>query len=242
MKSLLLLLTVCFTSFLMNAQVTANLSISGIKSEIEKQMLPEDMVSFFGQHGNFMHKNVKVELMTPKGKKLFFGSYDVKPDANGHYTFDGTIEVKEGYKVDLSGEIELLVWVETICGNVVWTRVQRTLTTLSDPIELDHYNERQGTMKPTHQKMRIQFSAKSYEEDMKEKLAANNDNIENRDNEDFHLMLKNVGDTEWKVDIYEPTGGIRNRVSINSGTNYFVRSRSLTENENIQLENYSIKY
>jgi len=123
MKKILSLLLLTFTLSSILAQTKADLNLVGISAEAEKKALAGDRIFYAEFEDGSSSRNIIVQIVTPKGKKRFFGSADVKIDANGHYDFKTAVSIKESSKVSFAGEIEILISMTTIFGNSFWTNV-----------------------------------------------------------------------------------------------------------------------
>jgi hypothetical protein len=200
MKKLATLFSIVLGLNLGFTQETVNITINGISPETEKSIIPGDQVSFFEFEKGGYARNVIVKVKTSKGTKRIFGSFDVKPDGNGHYTFSETIEIKESSNVTFNSDIKLLISMPTIFGNAVWTEVIRTKETLTDPIVLDRYSEKAGTDLEPRKRLNVNFSAIAYDDKLKNKVNQQDDSWRETKKEDFHFYLKNEGDEAWKID------------------------------------------
>lgn len=203
-------LAILFAIFISNAQTSKDITIAGFTPEVEQMLIKGDMVSYFVLK-NSASKNANVQITSTKGNRKFFGSFDIKPDENGHYSFEEQITLKEGPSVTFEGELELLVWIETIFGNEIWTVVKRTKETLSDPIILDHYTSQQGSMEHAKNQFEFNFDCIGYNDELKAKVKANGDSWTGRKIRDFHFLVKNKGDENWKINLYCTKGSVNNK-------------------------------
>ncbi len=194
-------LVICLVSInSLFAQDAVDLNIVGFTPEVEGSILPGDRVFYSLFENGESSRNVIVKLMAPSGTKRYFGSADIAKDANGHYDFDVKVSIKETSKVKFEGDIVLLISMPTIFGNSVWTKITRTRETLTDPITLDQYTEKADQDYPPRKRLAINCSAIAYDNELKKEVTDNGDTWKNRDKEDYHFFLKNVGDQNWKID------------------------------------------
>ncbi|NOQ73849.1 MAG: hypothetical protein GQ574_17715 [Crocinitomix sp.] len=204
MKKTLTLCLFIFTLVSTHAQITKELIVAGVAENIENAMLAGDQISF---NGPSSQSNLHLKITSDKGNKTFHACVDPIINANGHYSFERIIKVKENSKITFEGELEVFVWMETIFGNKLWTKVTRTKDNITDPITLDHYNHEKDERYAALNTFRITCSGIPYDADLKAKLKANNnDEFVNADREDFHIYLKNKGDAKWKIDELNKTG------------------------------------
>lgn len=245
MKTILLTIALFFGIHQLNAQITLDVNVTGIDPQTEKNILPGDMISYWQAANGDGHQNFRVRVSGENGKDVLHTSLNAKPDENGHYTFNHKVSVTEGQKFSFEEELKLLIYCETIFGNVLWTEVTRNKANFSDPIILDRYTWRQGKNNSPISKFVMNFYYTGNNNGIKEKLAANNDNVDNRKITDFRFYLKNVGDTDWKVDKVFETGQTVQRRSvrvnilfdgespINLDKKIVVRAEAKTEKGNI---------
>jgi hypothetical protein len=207
MKSFYTIVLLLLLSNLTIAQNKVQLNITGIAPSTEKKMLPSgDMISYWTGDKGEGYQNMRVQVKGANGMDKFFTVLDAAPDKDGHYTINHQVEITDGPKFSLDEELELLVFVETIFGNVIWTKVTRNKTNFSDPIILDHYTAQQGRTTPPRKRLILNYYFIGGNNGIEEKVKANDDGWDDRHISDFRFMLKNVGDTEWKVDKVFDTG------------------------------------
>lgn len=210
------LLAFLFITMLAFSQSKATINITGFTPEVEAMIIKGDLVSFFPIGKNGLSKNANVQVINSLGRKKFFASFDIKPDENGHYDFSDQIEIKEGPSLSFEGELELIVWIETIFGNTIWTKVQRTKETLGDPIILDKYTDKEGSLEHAKNKLELRFDCIGYNDELKAKVTSNGDSWKGRKIHDFHFLLKNEGDDEWKINLYCTKGSVNNKKQANA--------------------------
>lgn len=210
MKITFNVLLILFAFFGTYAQTNRDITISGFTPEVEAMMIKGDMVSYFIL-GNSPDKNANVQITSSLGTKKFWGSFDIKADENGHYAFEENITLKAGPSVTFDGELELLVWIETIFGNEIWTRVKRTKENLSDPIILDRYTRQQDSEEHALNQFEFRYDCIGYNDELKAKVTANGDSWKNRKIQDFHFLIKNKGDEDWKVNLYCTKGSVTSK-------------------------------
>ncbi len=201
MKNFIVALSLLFTSNLSFSQTSMEVNVAGINPNTEKKMLAGDQISYWEAANGDGHQNIRVRVSGANGKDQFFSSLDVAPDANGHYTFSHKIECTDGTKFSFDeAELELLVYVETIFGNVLWTKVKRNKSNFSDPIILDKYTFKQNKSTPAMRRMIVNFYYKGNKNGIEEKVKELGDSWDNVKISDFRFRLKNEGDADWKVD------------------------------------------
>lgn len=247
MKKTLTLCLFIFTLISTQAQITKELMVTGVAETTEKGILPGDQISF---NGPSTKSNLHLQITSDKGKKVFHACVDPMIDANGHYNFERIVKVKENSKITFEGELEIFVWMETIFGNILWTKVNRTKDNVTDPIALDNYNHTKDDRYEPVNMFRINCAGIPYDKDLKAEIKANNDVFDDIDREDVHIYMKNKGDTEWKVDELNKTGQMsRTRVSAlveNTGVidltkTIIVRVEYTTENGNMLWDEIEVE-
>lgn len=201
MKTLVLVLVACLFTNLSFSQTSMDVNVTGISDAVVKKMLPGDQINYWEVESGDGHQNIRVRVSGENGKDQFFSSLDAAPDANGNYSFKHTIPVTDGEKFSFDeAELELLVYVETIFGNVIWTKVTRNKSNISDPIVLDKYTFKQAKTTPPMRRLVINFYYRGNNNGVEEKAKAEGDSFDQRKISDFRFRLKNVGDEDWKID------------------------------------------
>ncbi|MCH2223469.1 MAG: hypothetical protein MK066_01775 [Crocinitomicaceae bacterium] len=195
------------------SQTTAELNIDGISSQLISKILPGDLISYYGNYGTngmFQHKNLKAKLNNVDDYRTstFSKSVDLKVDENGQYDLHEILTVEGGSRLDLSKDVEIIVYIETIYGNRIWSKVTRDSSTITDPIILDQYTAKEGKDYPAEKELIVEFSAKPVNQTLRDGIIDNGDDYKKRKREDFHFMLKNKGDQNWKIDVWGPFGSV----------------------------------
>jgi hypothetical protein len=119
------------------------ITIVGLTSEVEAAMFPGERLAYNGE----TRSNIKIEVNTTKGKRNLFATVQTNPDANRHYAFTQKVTIKEDSRVSLESTVEILMKMETTFGNWVWTLVERSVRNAAEPIILDKYSSRAGSLK-----------------------------------------------------------------------------------------------
>ncbi|TYA84355.1 hypothetical protein [Seonamhaeicola marinus] len=140
---------VCFVFLLFlnffYAQEYIEIPVAGISKEIEKKILPYDVIP-----SDFGLNNISISLRN-EGKKgwPYYSSKIYKVNYNPetkHYDTEGLVVKikKESKYYTLNKPVIIQVRAGTIYGNVIWTQVRRTPSNLTDPIVLDQYSSVEG--------------------------------------------------------------------------------------------------
>ena len=206
MKKIVLLICSDIISLASLAQKSAEVNITGIDSKIERNILPGDVISYWTGDDGTPYQNIRVRVTTEDGNEVFHTALDATPDDNGHYTINHKVLITESSRIKLEGELELLIYVETIFGNYIWTEINRNMSNISEPIVLDKYSKQQGRSTPAQKAIKLEYYFIAEDKALKEKVLAHDDNWEDRKISDFRFMLKNVGDKDWKINEVFETG------------------------------------
>ena len=229
MKYLFSLLLLCAVT-IVHAQSIIN--IAGINPEIEAKLLEGDVPSYFEKSGSLKHLNIKVKAnnVMDSRNSSYFASYPILKGADGHYAVNAQVEAKTTSRVDLTKDIELIVSIQTIYGNSIWTKVTRTPETISDPIVLDQYTAKAGFQYDPEANLKVSFSGRPLDVEYRKKIEENGDSYKKRTKDHFHFQLKNVGDTKWKIDVWGPFGSVNGGLSMKGSIKNPTEKLDLTKN------------
>ncbi len=132
------------------AQNKVQISINGLTPEITKELNKnQDRISCFIPEGSKkLGINLKIELLNETSKTGDIGRFGLLaiPDSDGNYSLKESFEVKLR-KIDTTKLIQVKVTIETIFGNEIFTKVNRSYSEVSQPIILDKYMWHEGNDK-----------------------------------------------------------------------------------------------
>ena len=246
MKNVLTVLILIFSISVLGQ--THELKIDGIAADVENSLLKGDMISYYGNYGTngkYQHKNLKVKINNVGDYKTesFFKSVDLKADETGHYNLKEVVEIKGSSRVDITKDIEITVYLKTIYGNAIWAKETRTPSTITEPILLNQYTEKEGKDYPPKNELTVDFTSKPNDDAIKKRIEENGDSYKKRKKENYHFFLKNVGDKDWVLDVLAPFGSItsgmgmkaniKNPDKLDMSNNVIVRAEITTEKGNL---------
>jgi hypothetical protein len=145
MKHLFPLLAL-FLSATIFGQKTVTLTLSGIKPEIEKQMIAGDIIpSGFGYNNIMLRlKNTDQKNWTFNVGKIYNPVYDPQTK---HYTMNVSIKISESKYYSLDKPFKFIITIQTVYANSIWTEFTCAPDAVPKTVELDHYNAVEGDTK-----------------------------------------------------------------------------------------------
>jgi len=198
------------TSFGLFAQNKVKITINGLTPEITKELNKnQDRISFFIPEGaKIPGINLKIELQNETSKSGDIGRFGLLaiPDTDGNYSFKESFEVKLR-KIDTTKLIQIKVTIETIFGNEIFTKVNRSYSEVSQPITLDKYMWREGNdkIKP-ERKLCLEFSTFVNDPALRNKIFEKEGKLTLKLT-DFQLFLKQNESDKWQQ-YSEPIQGV----------------------------------
>src|SRR5262245_34027199 len=128
------------------AQKSISLQLTGIKPEIEKQMIAGDMIpSGFGYNNIMLRlKNSDQKGWTLNSGKIYNPVYD---KATNHWTMKVDFTIKESKYYSLDKPFYVLITIQTVYGNSIWTDFTCAPDAMPKTVQLDHYNAVEGEAK-----------------------------------------------------------------------------------------------
>jgi hypothetical protein len=123
------------------------LHLTGILPEIEKKLLPGDIIK-----SGIGYNNITLRLRNTSQKSWTLSSgniYAVQFDSvSNHYKLDLKINVnKESKWYTLDKPVVICVLAHTAFDNYIWTEITRSAENLTEPIVLDQYSGTEGNVK-----------------------------------------------------------------------------------------------
>ncbi len=127
-------------------QKTITLQLTGIKPEIEKQMIAGDIIpSGFGYNNIMLRlKNTDQKGWTLNSGKIYNPVYDKQTN---HYTMKVDFKISESKYYSLDKPFKIVINILTVYGNSIWTEFTCAADAVPKTVELDHYNGEEGDTK-----------------------------------------------------------------------------------------------
>ncbi len=127
-------------------QKTITFTLTGIKPETEKQMIAGDIIpSGFGYNNIMLRlKNTDQKNWTFNVGKIYNPVYDPQTK---HYTMNVNFKISESKYYSLDKPFKLIITIQTVYANSIWTEFTCAADAMPKTVELDHYNEVEGDTK-----------------------------------------------------------------------------------------------
>lgn len=189
------------TSLGLFAQNKVKITINGLTPEITKELNKnQDRISCFIPEGaKIPGINLKIELLNETSKSGDIGRFGLLaiPDKEGNYSFKESFEVKLR-KIDTTKLIQIKVTIETIFGDEIFTKVNRSYSEVSQPITLDKYMWREGNEKiKPERKLCLEFSTFVNDPALRNKIFEKEGKLTSKLT-DFQLFLKQNESDKWQ--------------------------------------------
>ena len=127
-------------------QKAITLQLTGIKPEIEKQMIAGDIIPTGFGYNNIMLrlKNTDQKNWTFNIGKIYNPVYNKQTN---HYTMMVDFKISESKYYSLDKPFKIVITITTVYGNSIWTEFTCAANAVPKTVELDHYNEVEGDTK-----------------------------------------------------------------------------------------------